>query len=38
VKWIHLAQNRDQWRALVNTIETSVSIRDGEFLDQLSQY
>jgi hypothetical protein len=37
VDWIYLAQDRDRWRALVNTI---MNLRDpqnaGEFLDQLS--
>jgi hypothetical protein len=31
VDWIHLAQNRDRWRAVVNT--PSVSIKYGVFLD-----
>jgi hypothetical protein len=30
--WIHWAQDRDRWRALVNTV-TSCSIKCGEFLD-----
>jgi hypothetical protein len=33
VNWMHVAQDRDQWRALVNT----VSIRCGEFLVQLNE-
>jgi hypothetical protein len=34
VDWIHAAQDRDQWRAVVNTVnEPSVPIRGGEFLD-----
>jgi hypothetical protein len=32
--WIHLAQDRVQWRAVVNKkIESSGSIKGGEFLD-----
>jgi hypothetical protein len=34
VAWIHLAQGRNQWRALVNTI----FIKGGEFLDYLGDY
>jgi hypothetical protein len=31
---MHLAQNRDQWHALVNmVIEPSSTIKGGEFLD-----
>jgi hypothetical protein len=35
VDWIHWAQDRDRWRALVNTVmnEPSGSIKCGEFLD-----
>jgi hypothetical protein len=34
VDWIHLAQDIDRWRALVNTVnEPSGSIKCGEFLD-----
>jgi hypothetical protein len=33
VDWINLAQDRDRWRALVNTGEPSGSIKYGEFLD-----
>jgi hypothetical protein len=35
VEFIHLAQDRDRWRALVMNLR-SVSVKDGEFLDQLS--
>jgi hypothetical protein len=34
VDWIHLAQNRDQWRVVVNM----GTIRGREILDQLSNY
>jgi hypothetical protein len=34
VDWMHLAQDWDQWRALVNTaINLGSSIKGGEFLD-----
>jgi hypothetical protein len=34
VEWIHLAQDREQWRALVNTVmNLPVSIKGGEFLN-----
>jgi hypothetical protein len=34
VDWVRLAQNRDQWRAVLNTvIKTGGSIKGGEFLD-----
>jgi hypothetical protein len=33
VDWIHLPQDRDGWRVLVNSNETKGSIKDGEFLD-----
>jgi hypothetical protein len=34
VDWMHLAQDRDQWRVLVNTIILpSDSIKGGEFFD-----
>jgi hypothetical protein len=35
VEWIHLAQDRDQWRAVVNT---GMNIEGGEFRSQLSEY
>jgi hypothetical protein len=31
VEWIHLAQDRDQWRAVVNMVLGS--IKGGEFLN-----
>jgi hypothetical protein len=33
VDWVHLAQDRNQWRSAVNTIELLGSIKGGEFLD-----
>jgi hypothetical protein len=37
VECMHLALDRDQWRALVNTVnEPSGSIKGGEFLDYIS--
>jgi CRISPR/Cas system-associated protein Cas7 (RAMP superfamily) len=34
VDWIHWAQDRDRWRALVNTVMNLLgSIKCGEFLD-----
>jgi hypothetical protein len=37
VDWMHLAQDRDQWRALVNMVmKLPSSIKGGEFLDCLS--
>jgi hypothetical protein len=39
VDWIHLAQVRDQWRDLVNTVnETWGSIKGWECLDEISEY
>jgi hypothetical protein len=32
VHWIHLAQDRDQWQALVNTVLLG-SVKGGEFHD-----
>jgi hypothetical protein len=37
--WIHLAQEGEQWQTLVNTVmNLRFSLRNGEFLDQLSEY
>jgi len=36
VKWIHLTQDRDQWRTLVNTERTIGFHKGVEFLDYLS--
>jgi hypothetical protein len=36
VDWIHLAQDRDRWWALVNSDKPLGSIKCGEFLDWLS--
>jgi hypothetical protein len=38
VNWTHLAQNTDQWRAVMNEHgnKPSCSMRDREFLDLLS--
>jgi hypothetical protein len=37
VDWIHLAQDRDQWRVVVNTIMKLLGTEKGsEFLDSLS--
>jgi hypothetical protein len=34
VDWIHLAQDREEWRALVNTVmKLRVPQKVGEFLD-----
>jgi hypothetical protein len=33
--WIYLAQDRDQWRALVNTVMTSGSMKCWEILEQV---
>jgi hypothetical protein len=39
VNWIFLAQNRDKWRALTDTVnELSGSIRGGKFPDEMSDY
>jgi hypothetical protein len=36
VEWIHLAQDKDQWWALVNPIiEPSCSIKGGKFFERL---
>jgi hypothetical protein len=32
VDWIHMAQERDQWRNLVNTVRTFRFHKGGEFL------
>jgi hypothetical protein len=31
--WIHVAQDRDQWQAVVNTVKPLGCIKGGEFLD-----
>jgi hypothetical protein len=31
--WIHLVQDRNQWRALVNTVMNVEFVEVGEFLD-----
>jgi len=33
VDWMHLAQDRDQWQAPVNTVMNNGSIKGGEFLE-----
>jgi hypothetical protein len=33
VDWIHLAQNRDKWRALMNTVMDLGVPYGGEFID-----
>jgi hypothetical protein len=38
VDWIDVAQDRDQWRALVNTIEPSGSIKCWEVLEWLHSW
>jgi hypothetical protein len=36
VDWIHLAENRDQWRALVYTVmNLPVSLKAGNFFTRL---
>jgi hypothetical protein len=38
VDWIHLAQDRDKWRALVNmAMKLEVLVSGGEFGDQLRE-
>jgi hypothetical protein len=38
VNWIHLAQDRDQWWALVNMVnELLGSIKGGKFLYQMNE-
>jgi hypothetical protein len=37
VDWIPLSQGREHWRAVGNTV-TEVSMKDGKFLDYLSNY
>jgi hypothetical protein len=38
--WIHLSQERNRWRVLVNAVMNthSGSIKGGEFVDKLSDY
>jgi hypothetical protein len=38
VTWIHLAQDRGQWWALVNYNEPSGSIKCREYLEWLNNY
>jgi hypothetical protein len=39
IDWIHLAQDKDQWRALVNTVmKLPSSIKCSEVLEQLSDW
>jgi hypothetical protein len=38
VDWIHLAENRDQWRAFYHGKESSGSMKGVKFLDYLSDY
>jgi hypothetical protein len=36
--WMHLAQDRDQWQASVNSNEPLGSMKGREFLDWVSDY
>jgi hypothetical protein len=39
VDWMHLANDKDQWRALVNTVMNfSGYIKCSKFLDYLTDY
>jgi hypothetical protein len=39
MNWIHLTQDKDNLRVLVNTVmNLAGSIKGGEFFDQLSDY
>lgn len=35
VDWVHLAEDRNQWRALADTVINLFSIKGREFIDQL---